>query len=42
VSYAKGEDLKSVSEERLIGPLGVAGPDAMFAIRRVLRFLLEL
>jgi mRNA interferase MazF len=42
VSYAKCEDLKSVSEERLIGPLGVAGPDTMFAIRRVLRFLLEL
>jgi mRNA interferase MazF len=42
VSYAKGEDVKSVSEQRLIAHLGVVGEDVMFQLARVLRFLLEL
>jgi mRNA interferase MazF len=41
-SYAKCEDVKSVSERRLIERLGVAGPEPLFAIGRVLRYLLEL
>jgi len=42
VSYAKCEDLKSVSEQRLVTRMGQVGPDVMFGIGRVLRFLLEL
>jgi mRNA interferase MazF len=42
VSYAKCEDVKSSSEERLIGRLGSAGDDVMFQAARALRFLLEL
>lgn len=42
ISYAKCEDVKSISEQRLIARLGVAGEDAMYQIARVLRFLLEL
>ncbi len=42
VSYAKCEDIKSVSEQRLITRLGVAPTPAIFAIERVLRFLLTL
>jgi mRNA interferase MazF len=42
VSYAKCEDLKSVSVERLVARLGHAPIDAMFEIGRALRFLLEL
>lgn len=41
-SYAKCEDTKPVSDRRLIDRLGAAGPDAMFQIGRVLRFLLDL
>jgi mRNA interferase MazF len=41
-SYAKCEDVKSVSERRLIDRLGVIGPDPLFGIGRVLRYLLEL
>jgi mRNA interferase MazF len=41
-SYAKCEDVKSVSEQRLIARLGVAGEEAMFQIVRALRFLLDL
>lgn len=41
-SYAKCEDVKSVSERRLVGRLGVAGPEPMFEIGQVLRYLLEL
>jgi mRNA interferase MazF len=41
-SYAKCEDLKSRSERRLVDRLGVAGPEPMFEIGRVLRYLLEL
>jgi mRNA interferase MazF len=42
VSYAKCEDIKSVSDRRLITRLGVAPPPALFAIERILRFLLAL
>ncbi|MGZ8754006.1 MAG: type II toxin-antitoxin system PemK/MazF family toxin [Acidimicrobiia bacterium] len=42
VSYAKCEDLKSVSERRMIARLGRVGPSVIFEIGRVLRFLLEL
>lgn len=42
VSYAKCEDLKSVSEQRLMTRLGLVGPHVTFEIGRVLRFLLEL
>ncbi|MEX1209086.1 MAG: type II toxin-antitoxin system PemK/MazF family toxin [Acidimicrobiia bacterium] len=40
-SYAKCEDVKSISDRRLVDRLGVAGPESMFAIARVLRYLLE-
>jgi mRNA interferase MazF len=42
VSYAKCEDLKSVSEQRLIGRLGVVNHEVTFQIGRALRFLLDL
>lgn len=42
VSYAKCEDVKSVSEQRLVGRLGVVGDEAMFQTARALRFLLDL
>lgn len=41
-SYAKCEDVKSVSEERLIARIGTAGSAAVFEITRVLRFLLDM
>lgn len=41
-SYAKCEDIKSVSEERLIARIGSAGSAAMFEMTRVLRFLLDM
>lgn len=41
-SYAKCEDVKSVSERRLVGRLGVTGPGPMFKIARALRYLFEL
>lgn len=40
VSYAKCEDIKSVSDHRLVIRLGIASEEAMFGIKRVLRFLL--
>jgi len=40
-SYAKCEDIKSVSEERLIARLGAAGDEVLFATARALRFLLD-
>ena len=40
-SYAKCEDVKSISERRLIDRLGVVGPEPLFEIGRVLRYLLE-
>ena len=42
VSYAKCEDVKSISVERLIARVGSAGSDVMFAVTRNLRFLLDL
>lgn len=42
VSYAKCEDVKSVSEQRLLGRLGIVGDEAMFQAARALRFLLDL
>lgn len=42
ISYAKCEDVKSVSIERFITRVGSAPLDAMSEIARVLRFLLEL
>lgn len=42
VSYAKCEDVKSISEQRLVARLGVVGDDVAFAIGRALRFLLDL
>lgn len=42
VSYAKCEDVKSISTMRLVKRLGVAPPSAMFAAERALRFLLRL
>jgi mRNA-degrading endonuclease toxin of MazEF toxin-antitoxin module len=40
--YAKCEDVKSVSDRRLIDRLGVVGPEPLFAIERVLRYLFEM
>ncbi len=42
VSYAKCEDVKSVSELRLIGRLGAVNDEATFHLDRALRFLLDL
>jgi mRNA interferase MazF len=42
VSYAKCEDVKSVSEQRLIARLGTVPDAVLFEISRVLRFLLHL
>ncbi len=42
ISYAKCEDVKSISERRLLGRLGVVEYAALFEIARALRFLLEL
>ncbi|MEX1007370.1 MAG: type II toxin-antitoxin system PemK/MazF family toxin [Acidimicrobiia bacterium] len=41
VNYAKCEDVKSVSEQRMIARLGVVGDEPLFAIARALRFLLD-
>ncbi len=42
VSYAKCEDLKSISEHRLTHRIGFIDPAATAAIERVLRYLLDL
>ena len=42
VSYAKCEDVKSVSEERLIARLGSVTDAITFELGRVLRFLLDI
>ncbi len=42
VSYAKCEDVKSISEERLVAQLGAIDEEALFQIARALRFLLDL
>ncbi|MFQ5524352.1 MAG: type II toxin-antitoxin system PemK/MazF family toxin [Acidimicrobiia bacterium] len=41
-SYAKCEDMKSISERRFVTRLGDVGPEPLFEIGRVLRYLLEL
>jgi mRNA interferase MazF len=41
VGYAKCEDVKSVSDQRLIARLGGTNDEARFAIARALRFLLD-
>jgi mRNA interferase MazF len=41
VSYAKVEDVKSVSGQRLIQRFGAVGPDVLDAIARILRLLME-
>jgi mRNA interferase MazF len=40
VSYAKCEDIKSISEQRLIAKLGSANDEALFDISKALAFLL--
>ena len=40
VSYAKCEDVTSISERRLVARIGAANDEALFAITRALRFLL--
>ncbi len=42
ISYAKCEDIKSISEQRLVGRLGAVSDEAVFQIARALRFLLDL
>lgn len=42
ISYAKGEDIKSISGQRLLTRLGTVDNATMFEVARVLRFLLEL
>jgi mRNA interferase MazF len=42
VSYAKCEDVKSVSDERLVRLLGVVDDEVALRIGRALRFLLDL
>lgn len=42
VSYAKCEDVKSISEQRLIARLGLLPEAVMFEISQVLRYLLEI
>jgi mRNA interferase MazF len=41
VSYAKCEDVKSVSERRLVARLGTTDSEALFEITRALKFLLD-
>lgn len=41
-SYAKCEDVKSISEKRFVTRLGAVDPESLFEIGRVLGFLLEL
>ena len=42
VSYAKCEDIKSVSDRRLVTRLGVAPPDVMHGVGRILGYLLDI
>lgn len=41
-SYAKCEDIKSVSDRRLVARLGEAEPDVVLAVGRALTYLLDL
>lgn len=42
ISYAKCEDVKSISDKRLIDRLGATEPDVLFGVGRALRYLLDL
>jgi len=42
MSYAKSEDVKSVSERRLIARIGVAPDEALLAVKQAIRYLLAL
>ena len=42
ISYAKCEDVKSISEQRLIARLGAVSDTVTFEIARILRFLLDI
>jgi mRNA interferase MazF len=42
ISYAKCEDVKSVSEQRLIARLGAVDGEVTFQIGQALRFLLDI
>ena len=42
MSYAKCEDVKSISEERLIARLGSISEEALFSVARILGLLLDL
>lgn len=42
VSYVKGEDVKSISDRRLVARLGAVSPDVLFEVSRILRYLLDL
>ncbi len=42
VSYAKAEDVKSVSVERLVERAGGVTDEALFALTRALRFMLDI
>lgn len=42
VSYAKCEDIKSISDQRLVTQLGRTPQPAMFEVEQILRFLLRL
>lgn len=42
ISYAKCEDVKSISTRRLVARLGATEPDVLFKAGRVLTYLLDL
>ncbi len=42
IRYAKCEDLKSISEQRLVAQLGAVSDVVLFEIARAIRFLLNL
>lgn len=42
ISYAKCEEVKSISQRRLIARLGIVSDAATFEIARILSFLLEI
>jgi mRNA interferase MazF len=42
ICYAKCEDVKSISDRRLVARLGVVDEEALYAMARALQFLLDL
>jgi mRNA interferase MazF len=42
ISYAKCEDVKSISEQRLVVRLGAVSDEVTFDLARVLRYLLDI